>query len=251
MSEPKYGEPWVSRDNWVGTGTDAGGPGFWTHFKVTSQVGEPTRSTAARIANCVNLLAQVPDDAPAFHARKSDEVQLALAVLQGDYGAAAALADEIISKHIVPPTVRAPGSFGYFKTLGECLKYLDYPDSWTPEFRGIQSSTIQHPVLRWVCGMVSRRLYQYKMAGYPRIDMYINFSGTAGRAVLGSEEVRTYLAQAPSWDELIPRNMRFQLYGVSVTVPGIDVPGMPDMVLGILDRGNIPAHALVVEDAFQ
>jgi hypothetical protein len=53
-----------------------------------------------RLAARVNLLAEVPDDAPCFRpGPRSDEILMALAVLAGDTSAAAALADEIVEKH--------------------------------------------------------------------------------------------------------------------------------------------------------
>ncbi len=53
-----------------------------------------------RMAARVNLLAEIPDNAPCFRpGPRSDEILMALAVLAGDTSAAAALADEIVEKH--------------------------------------------------------------------------------------------------------------------------------------------------------
>lgn len=84
-----YGEPWINcvLENIQSTNSP----------KISNQWNKQEN----RVVACINLLAHVSDEAPAFFPRKSDEVQLALAVLAGDHGAAAALADLVTEKGLV------------------------------------------------------------------------------------------------------------------------------------------------------
>jgi hypothetical protein len=88
---------------------------FVANVSVQGLSTEADEEHATRLVRCVNLLRLVPDDAPCFRPQKSfgvsDEVQLALAVLQGDFGAAAALADLVVEKYQrpePPPASKAP-----------------------------------------------------------------------------------------------------------------------------------------------
>lgn len=134
----KYGEPWVARhDDGAGWSVrNANGPVAsmaWFQFNTERMNDAISEATARRIVACVNLLADVPDDAPCFRTgvRSNEDaarIGLALAVLRGDHAAAAMLADEVVAHAVgVESPARAE-----LKAFAEALS-----DSWHTDDCGL------------------------------------------------------------------------------------------------------------------
>lgn len=80
-----------------------------------------------RPTKCVDLLRDVPDEAPCFspRGRETDEVRLALAVLAGEYGAAAPLIDVLMEKGKIPECTRLSDVTKHFAQVRERFNAME------------------------------------------------------------------------------------------------------------------------------
>jgi len=262
VSEPKYGEPWrvapradkKSSNIYAGSVTEPLIDGRkYNGSRLIGEIQEFFSPNAAkRIAACINLLAQVPDDAACFQQYKSDETQLALAVLAGDHGAAAALADEVISKYAPPVKPRQGSScLGYFKTFGEFIVGVETElgrQLIKGEFKGLFQSSPMTPLLRWVISVVHNAVVRvYNRVGYPgRTDLFINMSYEAGRALLDSAEFSAYYMQ--TYGHIPPT----QMYGIPFGMAEVVMPNTPDLVIGYKPpKDSAPLYPLIIQNCFE